>query len=66
VAAEEWCAYVGGIIGATPEFTRTDAAIPSVPVDTSRMRELVGVPKVGWREGFGRLGENLMASRRPG
>lgn len=66
VGAEEWCVYVGEIVGAVPTFTRTDAAIPSVPVDTTLMAELVGGAKVGWREGFGRMAENLVATRRAG
>ena len=66
VGVEDWCAYVGEIVGATPSFTRTEAAIPSVPVDTTRLRELVGQPKVGWKEGFRRMAEDMVASGRAG
>jgi hypothetical protein len=36
---------------------RTDATIPSVAVDVTRMRELIGEPTVGWQDGFRRLVE---------
>lgn len=64
VGAEEWCEYVGAIIGAEPHFTRTDAAIPSVAVDTTRMVELVGAPQVGWRDGFRRMAEDLLSKQK--
>ena len=63
VSVEEWCRYIGSIIGAEPRFTRTAAAIPSVAVDTSRMIELIGPARVDWKEGFGRMAEDLLGSR---
>ncbi len=63
VSVEEWCGYVGSIIGAEPRFTRTPAAIPSVAVDTTRMVELIGPARVGWRQGFARMAEDLLNSR---
>jgi len=63
VSAEEWCRYVGSIIGTEPRFARTSAAIPSVAVDTTRMVELIGPARVDWKEGFRRMAEDLIASR---
>jgi UDP-glucuronate 4-epimerase len=55
VSIEDWCAYMGQMIGVTPKFVHTDMTVPSVVVDTTRMRSLIGDPLVGWREGFKRL-----------
>jgi nucleoside-diphosphate-sugar epimerase len=57
VSIEEWCTYMGQMVGAEPRFVRTDATIPSVAVDVTRMRELIGEPTVGWQDGFRRLVE---------
>ena len=52
---EEWCAYLGELTGITPEFTTTDATVAALPVDLTRMHELVGKTQVGWREGIRRM-----------
>jgi nucleoside-diphosphate-sugar epimerase len=57
VSVEEWCAYMGAMTGTEPRFAPTDASIPSVAVDITRMREIVGEPTVGWRDGFRRMVE---------
>ena len=57
VGIEEWCAYMGAMIGVEPRFVASDMAIPSVATDITRMRELVGEPRVGWRDGFRRMVE---------
>jgi len=57
VSVEDWCAYVGAMTGTEPRFAPTPAAIPSVAIDTTRMRELVGPAQVGWKEGFRRMVE---------
>lgn len=57
VSVEEWCAYLGELTGLSPHFTRTPVSIPSVAVDTTRMEQLVGRARVGWRDGFRRLAE---------
>lgn len=57
VSIEEWCAYMGGLTGLEPKFVQIEMTIPSVSVDLSLMRSLVGESKVGWREGFRRMVE---------
>ena len=57
VSIEDWCTYMGGMIGVEPRFAYSEMAIPSVAIDTTRMRELIGTPKVDWRDGFRRLVE---------
>jgi UDP-glucuronate 4-epimerase len=60
VSIEEWCAYLGELIGLEPTFQATDQTIGSVTVDLNRMHALVGHAKVPWREGFARM----VAARR--
>ncbi|HEV2368841.1 MAG TPA: NAD(P)-dependent oxidoreductase [Acidimicrobiales bacterium] len=57
VSVQEWCGYLGELVGVEPRFAPTDAAIPSVAVDITKMRELIGEPAVGWRDGFRRMAE---------
>jgi UDP-glucuronate 4-epimerase len=61
VGIEEWCRYLGGLVGVEPSFVTTDQTIQSVSVDLTRMHELVGHAQVPWREGFRRM----VASRHP-
>jgi nucleoside-diphosphate-sugar epimerase len=57
VSIEEWCAYLGELTGLEPKFESSEATIASLPLDTTRMHELVGEAKVHWREGIRRLVE---------
>jgi nucleoside-diphosphate-sugar epimerase len=52
VSIEEWCRYLGDLVGREPTFTASEAAIPSAVIDTTRQHELVGGCEVGWRDGF--------------
>ncbi len=58
VSIEEWCDFMGGLVGIEPKLVATDMTIPSVAVDVTRMHALIGQTTVGWREGFRRLAEN--------
>jgi nucleoside-diphosphate-sugar epimerase len=55
VSIEEWCAYMGGLTGLEPKFNPTEATVASLPLDLTRMRELVGPARVGWRDGIRRM-----------
>ena len=57
VAAEEWCEYLGELIGVKPVFERVDWHAGSNFCDTTRMHKLVGETKVHWRDGMRRLVE---------
>jgi nucleoside-diphosphate-sugar epimerase len=57
VSIETWCAYLGELTGLTPRFQSTEKTIASLPLDTTRMHELVGPAKLGWREGIRRMVE---------
>ncbi|HET6964907.1 MAG TPA: NAD(P)-dependent oxidoreductase [Acidimicrobiales bacterium] len=55
VSVQEWCAYLGSLVGKEPVFEETEQALPSVAVDTSFMDELIGPAEVGWQEGMRRM-----------
>jgi nucleoside-diphosphate-sugar epimerase len=57
VGIEEWCAYLGDLTGLEPRFDVSDKALDSVQVDTTRLQELVGPARVGWKEGLRRMVE---------
>jgi nucleoside-diphosphate-sugar epimerase len=57
VSIEDWCTYLGKLVGVEPSFQPTDQTIESVTVDVSKMHELVGHPAVGWQDGFRRMVE---------
>jgi UDP-glucuronate 4-epimerase len=55
VSVEDYCTYMGELVGVEPVFTYTpDAHTPLWP-DVTYMHEVLGRTKVGWREGFRRM-----------
>jgi nucleoside-diphosphate-sugar epimerase len=55
VSIEDYCLYLGGLVGVEPIFEYTsDAHTPLWP-DVTRMHEVLGPTKVPWREGFRRM-----------
>lgn len=61
VSVEEYCAFMGELVGVEPIFEYTpDAHTPLWP-DVTYMHEILGSTKVPWREGFRRM----IAARRP-
>ncbi len=57
VSIEEWCTHLGALSGIEVTFAPTEATIPSVQIDTTRMHELVGHTEVDWRQGMRRMVE---------
>jgi UDP-glucuronate 4-epimerase len=57
VSIEEWCAYMADMTGLEPKFVQTEMTVPSVAIDLTLMRSLIGEAKVTWRDGFRRLAE---------
>jgi UDP-glucuronate 4-epimerase len=55
VSLQEWCAYLGSLVGREPTFEESDQALRGVPADVTRMRELIGPAEVDWREGMRRM-----------
>jgi UDP-glucuronate 4-epimerase len=61
VSIEDYCAYMGELVGVEPVFEYTaDAHTPLWP-DVTRMHEILGRTKVPWRDGFRRM----IAARHP-
>ena len=58
VAIEQWCGYLGELIGVEPKFDYTENTLESVMTDNSRMRELVGPAQVDWKDGLRRMVED--------
>ena len=58
---EDWCGYLGALLGRAPSFVATDRTIGSVVVDTAKMTALVGPTRVPWRDGMRRM----VAARHP-
>jgi hypothetical protein len=57
VSVEDYCAYMGELVGVQPVFVYTpDAHTPLWP-DVTRMHEILGRTKVPWRDGFRRMVE---------
>jgi UDP-glucuronate 4-epimerase len=61
VSIEEWCGYLGQLVGVAPAFSPTTGTIESVTVDVSKLRTVTGPSTVGWREGLRRMA----AARHP-
>lgn len=55
VSVQEWCRYLGGLVGKEPRFEETELALPSVAVDVTLMEQLIGPAQVRWQDGFRRL-----------
>lgn len=57
VSAEQWCEYMGELIGVKPKFVYTDQMIPGSPCDTTLIDTLTGVSEVDWKDGMRELVE---------
>ena len=55
VSLQDWCGYLGSLVGKEPVFQESDQALRGNPTDPSRMRELVGGTTVDWRDGMRRM-----------
>ena len=61
VSVEDYCTYMGELVGVEPVFEYTpDAHTPLWP-DVTRMHEVLGRTKVPWRDGF----RQMIAARHP-
>jgi nucleoside-diphosphate-sugar epimerase len=63
VSVEEWCTYLGELAGVDPTFNTTDAALPGVAADTTRLEAIAGANSIGWRDGFRRMVTTLHPER---
>jgi UDP-glucuronate 4-epimerase len=61
VSVEEYCTFMGHLVGVEPTFTYTHAAHTPLWPDVTYMHEVLGTTKVPWRDGFRRM----VAARHP-
>jgi len=55
VSLQEWCGYLGSLIGKEPVFDESAQALRGNPTDVTQMHELIGGTTVDWREGIRRM-----------
>jgi len=61
VSLEEWCEYLGELVGKRPNFQYTDQAIATVLPDVTEMSKITGPLRTDWKEGLRRM----VAARYP-
>lgn len=52
VSLQEWCGYIGELVGRAPVFTEDPHALRGGPTDTTRLHELAGGSSVDWHDGI--------------
>ncbi|KUI11301.1 epimerase [Mycobacterium sp. GA-1285] len=57
VSVEEYCTYMGELVGVEPVFEYTPEAHTPLWPDVTHMHEVLGRTATGWREGFRRMVE---------
>jgi UDP-glucuronate 4-epimerase len=57
VSAEEYCEYLGSLVGVAPRVVYTDAAYTPLWADVTTMHEVLGRTQVPWRDGMRRMVE---------
>ena len=61
VSVEEYCTFMGELVGVEPVFEYTPDAHTALWPDVTRMHEVLGRTKVPWRDGF----RHMIAVRHP-
>ena len=61
VSIEQWCEYMGSLVGKAPQFATTTHTIASVVIDTTELEKQVGLPTTHWKDGLRRM----IAAQRP-
>ena len=59
VSIEEWSTYLAELMGRQVTFETSEAALSSVPVDTTRFEQLHGPTSTDWRIGLRRMVDHL-------
>ena len=55
VSLQDWCTYIGELIGREPVFEESGQALRGGPTDVTLMRELAGGTTVDWHDGISRM-----------
>ena len=59
ITMEQWCDYLGELVGKTPSYVETDYMIEGTGFDPTRMESLIGPLEVDWHDGLRRMVEAL-------
>jgi UDP-glucuronate 4-epimerase len=59
ISLQQWCMFLGSLVGREPTFEVSEQALRGNPVDVSRMREIAGGTTVDWQHGFRRMAEKF-------
>ena len=59
VSAEDYCAYLGALVGIEPRIRYTPEAYYAIWPDVTRMHRILGHTRVHWRDGMRRMVEVL-------
>jgi len=65
VTAQEWCAYLGELVGRKPviEYAGIPGSQPGIALDVGKRKRITGPDQWTWREGFRLMTEALAPSR---
>jgi hypothetical protein len=55
VSLQDWCTYLGSLVGTEPIFEKSLTALRGNPTDSTLMHELVGGTTVDWHDGMRRM-----------
>jgi UDP-glucuronate 4-epimerase len=55
VSLQDWCTYIGALVGREPAFEESGQALRGGPTDVTLMRELAGGTTVDWHDGISRM-----------
>lgn len=55
VSLQDWCTYIGELIGREPAFEESGQALRGGPTDATLMHELAGGTTVDWHDGISRM-----------
>ncbi len=55
VSLQDWCGYLGSLVGKEPIFEENAHALRGNPTDGARMHELIGGTTVDWQDGLRRM-----------
>ena len=56
ISIQQWCTYIGTLIGREPVFDENAQALRGNPVDVSRLHELIGAGSaIDWQDGLRRM-----------
>jgi nucleoside-diphosphate-sugar epimerase len=59
VSLQEWCEYLGSLVGKEPIFEESAKALRGNVLDVSRMHDLIGGTTVDWRDGMRRMAQRF-------